>query len=55
MKNESTLNLRLPRPMREYLDGVADAQMVSVADVVRAILLDKMPDEVKAVLIGEAK
>ena len=55
MKNDATINLRLPAPMRDYLDGVAHAHGKSTADVVREILLDKMPDDVKAVVIGGAE
>ena len=53
--NNASINLRLPEEMKKYLDGIARETMVSTADVVRACLLERMPDKVKAKLIGGGK
>jgi hypothetical protein len=51
---EQSINVRMPASMRKYLEEIATAQMLKVSDVIRMMILDKMPDEIKAeVLKGE--
>ena len=51
----SEINVRVPRAMRNYLDSIAAGQLTDLSAVVRAALMDSMPDEVKAQISDEIK
>jgi len=51
----SEINVRVPRAMRNYLESIAAGQLTDLSAVVRAALMDSMPDEVKAQISDEIK
>ncbi|TRZ53407.1 MAG: hypothetical protein D4S01_01360 [Dehalococcoidia bacterium] len=51
----SEINVRVPRAMRNYLESIAAGQLTDLSAVVRAALMDSMPDEVKARISDEIK
>ena len=57
MKYDSEVNVRMPGVMKNYLSTIAKAQStllrpINTSDVVRELILDKMPDNIKA-MMGE--
>ena len=50
-KYDAELNVRVPREIKDYLAVCAREQMRDLSDLVRDALLDRMPDEIKAIII----
>ena len=50
-KYDAELNVRVPREVKDYLQAIASEQFRELSDIVRDALLEKVPDEVKAVVM----
>jgi len=48
MSNESNVNVRMPEAMKAYLESVAKAQTLSLSDVIRRMILERMPPAIQA-------
>ena len=58
MKYNSEVNVRIPSAMKRYLSRIAKGQStpvmpVSTSDIVRQLIYERMPDEIRAEMANE--
>lgn len=52
---DKEITVRVPAPMKKYLEEIASSRLLKVSDIVREALLTLMSDEVKTKIWKENK